>query len=142
MQFSSFSSQSESIIGVPYLNCFLGQHVLVSRHHLEPPAEVSEASAEMHFILKLFEDLIVMEVGMCEETVKPTDDVVEVLFGVGRNRNPVEVVRVHDCSGVIQGMDHVVNGAAVRGAFMRCTDENELLVSRHLGASLARADSK
>ena len=47
----------------------MGKLLLVLTHHVEPVAEVGETSAQMHFILKLLEDLRVVKVGVCEETV-------------------------------------------------------------------------
>ena len=95
------------------MNCLLREHVLVSRHHLEPSAEVGKAGAEMHFIFEFFKDLVMMEVGVCKKTIEATNNIVEVFFGVGWYRDPVKVVRVDDSCRIVQGVDHVVDSAAI-----------------------------
>ena len=66
----------------------------------------------------------------------------QVLFGIGRDRHAVEVVRVDDCRRVVQVVDHVVNRTAVRCSLMRGTYENELFVTSHLWAGLRGANAE
>lgn len=47
---------------------------------------------------------------------------------------------MHDCCGIVQGVDHVVNGATLGRSLVRSTNEDEFFVAGHLGARLARTD--
>ena len=101
-----------------------------------------EAGAQVHLVFEFDVDLVVVEVRVREKPVQSAADVVKVLLRVGRDGHPVEVVRVHDRSCVVEVVDHVVDGAAVGRALVRCADEDELLVASHFGARLACADPK
>ena len=74
---------------------------------------MGKAGAEMHFIFEFFKDLVMMEVGVCKKTIEATNNIVEVFFGVGWDRDPVKVVRVDDSCRIVQGVDHVVDSAAI-----------------------------
>ena len=103
---------------------------------------MSKPGAQVHLVLELLIDLVVMEISVGKQPVEATHNIMQVLLGVLRNGNSVEVVRVDDCRRVVQVVDHVVDGAAVRGAFVRCANEDEFLVAGHLRAGLRGADAE
>lgn len=115
---------------------------MVGGHHFELAAEVSEPGAEMHLVFKLLEDFCVVEVSVREESVETTHNVVQVLLRVGRDRHSVEVARMHDCRGVVQCVNHIVDGAALGRCLVGSANEDELFVAGHLGARLTRADAE
>ena len=125
------------------LNGLVWQHVLIWRHHLEAPGEMSEPCTQMHVILKFLENPTMMEVSMCEKSVQSSHDVEEMLGGVGWDRySRAEIATVNNCCGVIERVDHVVHSCAVISAFMPRTNEDELLVPCHLWASGSSALSQ
>ena len=81
-----------SDVGRPYLVCFLGEHILVLRHHIEAPREVGKSGAQVHLTFELFVDFLVVEVGVGEQAVEAPHNIMQVLLGVLRDRNAIEVI--------------------------------------------------
>ena len=79
---------------------------------------------------------------MGEESVESTADVVQVLFWILGDRDSIKVVRVHDSGGVVEVVNHVVYGTAVRGTFVSGAYEDVFLVSRHFWTCLGGTCSK
>ena len=92
----SFIAYSHSVVRSIDLIGFLGQHILVRRHHIEATREMRESGTQVHLVFKLLINLIVMEVGVSKKSVEATHDIVQVLLAVLRDCHSVEVVRVDD----------------------------------------------
>eukprot|EP00354_Favella_ehrenbergii_P011544 CAMPEP_0170463940 /NCGR_PEP_ID=MMETSP0123-20130129/8857_1 /TAXON_ID=182087 /ORGANISM="Favella ehrenbergii, Strain Fehren 1" /LENGTH=150 /DNA_ID=CAMNT_0010729485 /DNA_START=186 /DNA_END=638 /DNA_ORIENTATION=+ len=122
----------------------MGELLLVLADHVEAVAEVGEAGAQVHLVLELLEDFVMVEVRVREQAVQAPHDVVQVLLRVGWDRHSIEVVGVDNCSGVVKSMDHVVNCTAVRLAFMSRggAQVDELLAAGHFRARFARANAQ
>ena len=71
-----------------------------------------EPRTEVHLVFKFLENVVMVEVRVCEQPVETTDDIVEVFLGVLGNGDSIEVVRVDHCSCVVESVDHVVDSAA------------------------------
>ena len=83
-----------------------------------------------------------MEVGVGEEAVQAPHDIMQVLFGVLRDRHAIEVIWVEDGRWVVQVVDHVVDCAAIWSALVRGTDEDEFLIAGHFRAGLGVANAE
>ena len=81
-----------SDVGCPNLVCFLGEHILVCRHHIEASSEVGKSGAQVHLTFEFFVDFFMVEVGVGEEAVQAPHDIMQVLFGVLRDRHAIEVI--------------------------------------------------
>ena len=81
-----------SDVGCPDLVCFLREHVLVRRHHIEASSEVGKSGAQVHLTFKFFVDFFMVEVSVGEEAVQAPHYVMQVLFGVLRDRHAIEVI--------------------------------------------------
>ena len=92
----------------------LGDDELVRRHHLESFGEQAEAGTQVHFTFKFDENRPVMEESVREESVKTAHNLQQVLGGGGGDRHSrTEIVVVlDDRRGVVQRMNHVVDGRA------------------------------
>jgi len=42
--------------------------------HFEASSELSKPGAQMHFVLELLEDVVVVEIGVCEQAVQAAND--------------------------------------------------------------------
>lgn len=77
-----------------------------------------------------------VEVGVGEKAVQTAHDVVQVLLGIRWDCNSVEIVGVNNGCSVVQCVDHVVDGTAVRLSFVSWSRTNiyEFFISSHLWA--------
>ena len=93
------------------LNGLLRDDEQVLRHHLASPRELGKTCAQVHFGLELIKDLLVVEVSVRKQPIQATHNVVEVFSAAGGDGNSgVEIIVVLNyASGVVQGMDHVVD---------------------------------
>ena len=62
------------------LNSLFRNNKQICTLHLKPSSKVSKASTQMHLGLKVSENVFVVIVGMCEESVESPYDV-EQMFG-------------------------------------------------------------
>ena len=83
-----------------------------------------------------------VEVGVGEEAVQAPYDIMQVLFGVLRDRHAIEVIWVEDGRWIVQVVDHVVDCAAIWSALVRGTDEDEFLIAGHFRAGLGGANAE
>ena len=97
----------------------------------------------MHLVLELHKYLLMVEEGVREQSVEPADYGEKQFGACRRDRDStVEVLGVVDgrC-GMVQRVDHIVDGRALLGVLMRGAEVEPLICRLHLRADLGGADT-